>query len=236
MAIPVINEVPKYSTVIPSSKVKVKFRPFLVKEQKVLLMALESQNEEDMLESIVDTIESCYDNVEARNLTTFDIEYLFTKLRSKSVGESTEIGVHCTYCEKVTQIEIVLDNIEIEEVKPAPDIALNDKFILKLKYPSYSKVRENSMHLSDRSVGNLIFHLAISSLDKLLTEEDAINLDEESLEERIKFLDNLNGDQFKEIMEFIENIPQLAHDVKFNCESCGKENQQQLRGTESFFG
>ena len=236
MALPIINETPKYNTVIPSTKAKVKFRPFLVKEQKVLLMALESQNEDDMLESIVDTIESCYDGVTAHNLTTFDIEYLFTKLRSKSVGESTQIGVHCTHCEEVNEVDIVLEDVEIEEVGQAPDIVLNDKFTLKLKYPSYSKVRENSIDLADRSVGNLIFHLAVSSLDKLLTEEEAIDLNEEPLEERIKFLDNLNGNQFNEIMSFIENIPQLSYDIKFNCNSCGKENKQQLRGTESFFG
>tara|TARA_B110000908_G_scaffold172615_1_gene241332 strand:- start:725 stop:1435 length:711 start_codon:yes stop_codon:yes gene_type:complete len=236
MAIPVINEVPKYSTIIPSTKAKVTFRPFLVKEQKILLMALESQNEEDMIEAIVDTLDACYYDINPRNLTTFDIEYLFTKLRAKSVGESTQIGVHCAHCEQLNEIAIVLDNIEMEEVKLPPSIVLNDKFTLKLKYPSYNTVRENSMHLTDHSVGNLIFHLAVSSLDKLLGEEESINLYEEPLEERIKFLDNLNSHQFKQIMSFVETIPQLSHDVDFKCESCGKENKQQLKGTESFFG
>jgi hypothetical protein len=235
MAIPVVNEVPKYSTIIPSTKAKATFRPFLVKEQKVLLMALESQNEEDMLEAIVDTIETCFEGVQPRTLTTFDIEYLFTKLRSKSVGETATVGIECDKCSGTTEVDIKLDSIEVVGIKDPPEITLNEKFTLKLRYPSYSKIRENTIGTKMEGISNLLFHLAVSSLDKLLTEEEAINLDEEPLEERIKFLDNLKADQFKQIMDFIEDMPQLFHNIEFNCESCGEHNKQHLIGTESFF-
>lgn len=236
MAIPVINEVPKYKLTIPSMNKQVFFRPFLVKEQKILLMAMESQDEELIIKAIVDTIQTCLlGEVNANLLSTFDIEYIFTKIRAKSVGETAEVGIYCEDCGHINQVILNLDEIKVSEVIKPPEIKLTDKFILKLRYPSYSKMNRGIAQQKEATFSNLIFQLALASLDKLHTEDELINLDDETDEEKIKFLDNLNPKQFQDIISFVEDIPQLSHDIDFNCEKCNHHNHQLLKGIQSFF-
>lgn len=237
MALPVINETPKYHLTIPSTKKKVFFRPFLVKEQKTLLMALESQDQKTIVRAISDIIDSCVvDKINAKSLATFDIEYMFTQIRSKSVGETSEIRVKCSECSTDNDVVINLSEVKVEVDKEPPTIELTPQFHLKMKFPRYDELLEIMPDEdADQSMSDILFRLAIISLDQLLTDEDIISFSEESFEEKIKFLDNLNSEQFQKIMGFIQSLPKLTEDIQFDCTSCGHHNEYRLEGLDDFF-
>src|SRR5210317_107060 len=129
MALPRINESPKYKVKIPSTGKEVFYRPFYVKEQKVLLMAMEAEDQELILKAMVDTIVACVEGqINPNHLSTFDVEYMFTKIRAKSVGETTNIFLECTECQHKNEVQLNLDNIEMDVPNEIPKIQLNDKY------------------------------------------------------------------------------------------------------------
>lgn len=235
MAIPVINEVPKYTLTIPSTKKKVTYRPFLVKEQKVLLMAMESNDREMIVRSITDTVGACVmEPIDVHSLATFDLEYMFTQIRAKSVGEHSDIILKCVECNSDNEISINLEQIQINVPEEAPTVVLNEKFSLKLRYPKYNDIlpvaRDENIRISE-----LYSAMSLASLDYLLTEDEQIRFDEEPEEERVKFLDNLNTDQFQKILRFVQGLPKLTHNVEFDCKKCSHHNSVVLEGLENFF-
>ena len=117
MALPKLNEVPKYDLVIPSLNETVRFRPFLVKEQKVLMLGYESQNKKEILKAIIETIDACVSgNVDLNRLTTYDVDYMFTKIRAKSVGETADIQISCSNCQEMNDVKVNLDSIEVKDI------------------------------------------------------------------------------------------------------------------------
>ena len=141
MALPKLNDKPKYELTIPSTGKKVKYRPYLVKEEKILMMALESGDKNSALNAVIDTIEACVsDKVDRTQLALFDIEYMFIMIRSKSVGEISEVGIKCTSCHAVNEISIQLDNVQVKKPDGSNEIELSDTIMLKMKYPSFSDV------------------------------------------------------------------------------------------------
>ena len=142
MALPKLNDKPKYELIIPSSKQNVKFRPYLVKEEKVLMMALESQDKAASLNAVVDTISSCVqDEFDSSKLTLFDIEYMFIMIRSKSVGEVSQLGIKCKQCEKTNEVAVRLDDIEVKQDRIVEkDIELEENITLSMKYPNFNDV------------------------------------------------------------------------------------------------
>lgn len=238
MALPVINESPKYPLTIPSTQKKVFFRPFLVKEQKTLLMALESQDQKTIVRAISDIIDSCViDPINSKALATFDVEYMFTQIRCKSVGESSQVNVKCSECSKDNEVSIDLSKIKVDIKKAPPTIKLTSQFNLKMKYPRYDELLELLPEDPEAkpTLSDILFRLAIVCLDQLLTDDEVINFSEESLEEKTKFLDNLNSEQFKEIMSFVQSLPKLSEDIVFDCSSCGHHNEYKLEGLDDFF-
>ena len=234
MALPKLNENVKYEVIVPSTQQAVKFRPFLVKEQKVLLMALESQDQKIILNSIVDTIDACViDPLKTSTLTTFDVEYMFTQIRSKSVGESVEVNLICQECEHQTPTSIRLEDIKIDIPKTKNQIKLNDQYTLNLKYPMYSSTIDHV--IEDGSNTEQMYKLIVSCLDSLETPDERISFSDETPEDVESFIENLNSVQFEGIMEFVQNLPQLKHDVDFVCEACKKENKITLQGMQDFF-
>lgn len=235
MALPKFNDIPQYELVIPSSKKKVSYRPFLVKEQKVLLIALESRDEAQILNSIMNTIQSCItDPIDIRELSTFDVEYIFIQLRTKSAGESSDIGIACSNCEHSNKVTVNLQDIEIDLPEKLPSIKLNDKYTLMLKYPNYQELL-NEVDLNDKSQVNQLYGLLTACLGSLNTDEERISFLDETKEEVESFLNQLTTNQFEQIMQFANNLPKLSHDVSFKCEECGTLNVRTLEGLADFF-
>lgn len=233
MALPQLNDTLKYSLQVPSTKEKVSFRPFLVKEQKILLVALESQDETMILQSIVDTIKSCvYEDINEKDLATFDVEYMFTQIRAKSVGETTDISLTCKQCEETNDVKVLLTDIDIELSKDSL-IKLNDTYSLQMRYPSYKHMVELS-NLSEMTQTDQLLELCIICSSFIVTEDEQINIQEESKEEIIAFFESLNNNQFDKIVQFIMNLPKLKKDVEFQCSKCKEENNITVEGLQSF--
>ena len=236
MPLPTVNEVPKYSLTIPSTKQEVRYRPFLVKEQKVLLIALESQDEKQILSSIVDTIKSCVvDPIDPLSLATFDVEYIFTRIRAKSAGETSNITIKCTECEIPNDYTVELDKIQIDVPKTDKNkIKLNENYTLTLKYPMYSHMVKADLP-ENAGYAETLYYLTLGCLDSLQSEEENFIFADEPKEDVENFLESLTNEQFDMIMEFVNNVPQLTHDINFKCTSCNHDNTHTLRGIQDFF-
>lgn len=235
MALPLLNSAPKYELTIPSTQNKVRFRPFLVKEQKVLMLAYESQDKRQIIQAILDTIKACVDDVDAKNLTTFDIDYLFTQIRAKSVGEKVELQIPCSECSTPNDVQVNLEDIVIENDGKEQIVQLTDDISVKLKHPSYADFLRNQKFFEIESASGMIMEIMLASIDSIMTEEENIQVKDESREELEAFVDSMTGDQFEKISQFVQNMPVLKHTVNFNCISCGHGNERTLQGIDDFF-
>lgn len=230
MALPVLNDTPKYELTIPSTGKKVKFRPYLVKEEKVLMMASESGDIKQIMNAIVDTINACLETPMGRDeLTTFDLEYLFLQIRSKSVGETVTISIKCDECESENENTINLEDIKCQGGTTENIIKINDEVALEMKYPSYSSIE----FIEDET--ELGFQVLMNSIRAVLTQEGRIELSEEPKESVRNFLESMTQEQFNIVTSYVGNVPQVAHDVEFDCESCGHHNEVKITGMQSFF-
>jgi len=236
MTLPKINDVPKYDLVIPSTKQAVKFRPFFVKEQKVLLMAMESQDQKQVVNAITDTIKSCViTETDFIKLTSFDIEYLFIQIRAKSVGERSNLSLKCEKCDDYTPVVVNLEDIVVNVPKTSTTIKLNDQYSLKLKYPTHSAIMQNEMLQEKTSATEAMYQTIITCLDSLQSQESNIKFDEEPREEVTKFLEALTSQQFDQLALFVQDIPKLSHKVSFDCKHCKHHNKITLQGIRDFF-
>ena len=236
MALPKINDVPKYELVIPSTKQSVKFRPFLVKEQKVLLMAMESQDPKQIVNAITDTIKVCLlSDTDFNRLTSFDVEYLFIQIRAKSVGERSNLSLLCQECEKSTEVVVDLEKIVVDVPKTSMSVKLNDQYNLKLRYPTYTSMLQNDIMTQTKSTTEMIYQLIIACLDSLQSQENNIKFDDEPREEVTKFLEGLTSQQFDQLVTFVQNSPKLKHKINFECKHCKHPNTITLEGIQDFF-
>lgn len=237
MALPVLNDFPKYSVVIPSSKKKVQFRPFLVKEQKILLMALESQDQEQIINGLIDIMKGCLYDVDVNSLTMFDLEYLFTQIRSKSVGETSKIGLKCTECDHTNIVDIKLDDIQLKEITTSNKIKLNDQYMVEMRYPTLGRLTKDpeAMFKPMNTRTEAVYEMILQCMYSLKTEDEVILFENETREEIDKFLGGLTSTQFEDIGNFVLTIPTLNYDVDFTCENCSHENKQTLEGLQDFF-
>lgn len=236
MALPKINELPSYELVVPSTNQKVNYRPFLVKEQKILMMALETQDEKAILKAIVDTIQSCVtDPLDTNNLATFDIEYIFTQIRGKSVGEKATVNLKCLKCEENTEVSIPLDKIKIDLGKVNNKIKLNDQYTVVMKYPNYQAILLAPEDKMGDSLTEAILEMVVMCMDKLQTEDDQVAFADETRESIIEFLESLNTAQFEKLVNFVNNLPKLTHNVDYKCDHCNHENKIVLQGIQDFF-
>lgn len=234
MALPKLNDTPKYDMVIPSLGEKVTFRPFLVKEEKVLLLALESESQQQIMNTIVDTIKACiYGDLDVRKLTTFDVELMFLKIRSKSVGETSDIGLTCEHCEAENEITINIDDIHIDMPNISNKIKLNDDITLEMKWPNFSNIMNGDI-LNTESGVNQIFGLILSCISSIMTNEERYSANDHTKEELESFIESMNGDQFAKVREYVEAMPRLTHEVQFTCNSCTQENKINLEGMQNF--
>ena len=236
MALPKLNT-PTYSLVLPSTGEEVKFRPFLVKEQKLLMLAQESENNKEMLDTVVKIVSSCtFNKVDPAHSPLFDIEYVFLKLRAKSVGENVEVTLLCPDDEETyTTKKINLDKIEIEvDESHSNEIQLTEQIKLIMKYPQMSDM--NQINTQDNSQINLVFSVlkhCILEVQDGDTSYQKVDISDKDLEE---FIDSFDTEQFEKIMTFFETMPKLREKVQVTNPKTQVTSEIVLEGLESFLG
>ena len=238
MPLPKIST-PTYELVLPSSGRKIKYRPFLVKEEKILIIALESQGQKQIANSIKSILSNCIltRGTKVEKLSTFDIEYLFLNVRGKSVGEQIEVMVTCPDDEK-TQVpmSINIDSIKVEKSKDhKTDIKLDEQYTLKMRYPSLNEFIKSNFSVEEMKVDDT-FDLIASCIDQIYSEEESWTQEDCTKKEMVDFLEQLNSSQFKEIETFFETMPKLSHKVKVKNPNTGVESEIVLEGLQNFFG
>lgn len=237
MALPV-NSAPTYTLTIPSTGESVKYRPFLVKEEKALLIAQHSEDQSTMLETLKSIIASCIlDKIDVDSLATFDIEYIFAQIRAKSVGEVIELIFRCDTCDdEKAKVKVSIDLTKIE-VKKDPehknDIPLFGSVGIRLKYPDISVV--DKIRNVDENDMDKVFDVIIQCIDFIYDDEQIYAAKEQSKKELLEFLDNLTSEQFMAIQKFFETMPKMRQEIDFTCPVCGKEHHKYLEGINSFF-
>jgi hypothetical protein len=235
MALPILNA-PRFELELPLSKKRVSYRPFLVKEEKVLLMALESQDQKQIMRAMHDIIEACtYDDIKAKDLPVAELELLFLKIRSKSVGENTHVGLSCSECNTKNEIDINLEEIKLDVTNlPTTKIMITDTVGVIMKFPTSDDVMRN-IDINKSDIENT-YSVIIACLDKIFDTENVYDVETQSKKELQEFVESLSQKQFEKIKEFFANLPKLKHDIDFSCEKCKHDNHLVLEGLESFFG
>jgi hypothetical protein len=239
MPLPKINT-PTYELELPSTGKKIKYRPFLVKEEKILIMALESEDMTQITNAIIDILTECIltRGVKIKDLSTFDIEYLFLNIRAKSVGETVEVNVTCPD-DGETQVEmsIDIDSIKVQKSKEHTNIIkLDDNLSMKLKYPSLDQFIENNFEVNDNmSDVSKSLNVITSCIDVVYDSEESWNASDFSKKELDEFLDQLNTKQFKLIENFFTTMPKLSHTIAVKNPNTGVESEIVLEGLASFF-
>ena len=238
MALPKINETLNFSMKIPSTGKTVKYRPYLVKEEKVLLQAFESGDTKTCLEAMVDTLNACIDpktKVSVDELATFDVEYMFTQVRSKSVGETSNIVVKCKECEGDNQYQVNLDDLKVEVKDVDSVIDITDTISVKMKYPTYASILEGDVDKLSESDTDTALDMISSSIETVMTEDEVIDCAGQTKEEMVEFVSSMTATQLQGISKFLENMPALKHEIHFDCEHCQTRNEVELKGLSDFF-
>lgn len=237
MALPVI-QTPTYELVVPSTKQKIKFRPFLVKEEKALLLAQQSENEQTMLDTLKSIIDSCtFGKLDVDKLAMFDIEYIFITLRARSVGEISELIFSCLQCKDSKakmKVEIDLLSLQVkfqEGHKMAIDLV--GGVGIKMKYPGLEML--NRFKNVDENNVDGVFDLIIDCIESVYDDDNFYPASEQTKEELEGFINGLTQEQFQKIQNFFQTMPKLEKIIEFDCPVCGYHHAETLQGLDSFF-
>ena len=241
MPLPTI-ETPTYELKLPSSNKKIKYRPFLVKEEKILIIALESKNQSEITNAVTDVLKKCIltKGVDVDSLPTFDIEYVFLNIRGKSIGEDIKMTVTCPD-DKKTQVPVTIyvDEVKVQKRKDhKTDIVLSDKMTLRMKYPSLNQFVQTNFDVEDdaKTVVDKTFKVVSECMDTVFTNEDAWDAKDYSAQERLDFIQQLNSKQYKEVERFFETMPKLSHVIEVENPNTKKKGTVVLEGLADFFG
>jgi len=238
MPLPVIST-PTYELYLPVTGKKIKYRPFLVKEEKILIIAMESEDEKQIGRAVKDVLSNCIltRGVKVDKLPTFEIEYLFLHVRGKSVGESVDLLITCPDDEQTqVPIGIDLDDIQIEvDNEHNRDIVLDDNYTMRMKYPSLDQFIKSNFNQTDVSVDET-FDLISGCIEQVFSVDEAWSASDCTKKELFAFLEQLNSKQFQAVEKFFETMPKLSHSVKVKNPNTGVENDVVLEGLASFFG
>ena len=239
MALPVLNEHPKYEVVIPSSNTKTTFRPYLVKEEKVLLMASETGDENLIAKATIDLIKSCVDEkLDEKNITIFDMEYLFCQIRAKSVGETANVILYCndTSCLHENMVSISLDKVQVKDRGLSSNIIdLTPEVKIEMRYPSYYGIANNEFLSESESDIEKLYHTILSCIKAIQTDDERILADNETYEELVNFVNNMTSEQYEKLRAFVLTSPMVSLDHNWTCEKCGKNQTSELKGLQDFF-
>ena len=230
---------PVYELELPSTGETIQYRPFLVKEEKVLVIALESEDTKQITTAIKNVIKNCIQSkgIKVETLPTFDIEYLFLNIRGKSVGEEIEVNVTCPD-DGVTQVPITinLDDIQVQKNEEHTNrIKLDDTIMMEMRYPSLEQFIKNNFNFEDGNAMEQSFDLIATCIDKIFTEDEVWAVEDCTKKEIVEFLEQMNSSQFKEIEKFFETMPKLSHSITVKNPKTKKENAIVIEGLAGFF-
>ena len=230
---------PTYELVLPSSGRKIRYRPFLVKEEKLLIIAMESEDTKQITEAVKNVLKNCIltRGIKVEKLATFDIEYLFLNIRGKSVGEDVEVMITCPD-DGETQVPYLINLDDIKIVTSDDhnkDIKVDDTLSIRMKYPSMDEFIKNNFDVSDMNIDDT-FKLIASCIEQVYSEEESWSASDCTNKELVDFIDQLGSKQFKEIEKFFETMPKLSHTLKVVNPKTKVENEILLEGLQSFFG
>ena len=234
---------PTYELELPSTGKTIKYRPFLVKEEKVLILALESQDVKQITLAIKSVLKDCIltKGIKVEELPSFDIEYIFLNVRGKSVGESIDLIVTCSD-DGVTEVpvKVYVDEIKVQkDPEHSTEIKLDDSIVIKMKYPSLEQFIKNNFDFTTQESVSTIeksFDIISSCIESIFTEEEAWAAADVTKKELIEFIESMNADQFKKIEKFFETMPKLSHTFTVVNPNTKADNEVTLEGLTSFFG
>ena len=243
MPLPIVAT-PTYELTLPSNKKTIKYRPFLVKEEKILILAMESGNSKDITNAVKNTLKDCIltRGIKIDSLPSFDIEYLFLNIRAKSVGESVELIITCPD-DNETRVDVTVNIDEIEVVIPeshTSEVKVDDNITVKMKYPSLQEFIDNNFDFSGQSGSKETieksFDIVASCVDMVYTKDASWSTADVTKKELIEWLQTFDSNQFKGIEEFFDTMPKLSHTLTVKNPNTGVENEIVLEGLSSFFG
>lgn len=236
MSLPTIS-VPTYELIVPSTNKAMKYRPFLVKEQKVLMIANESEDPGVMANTLKDIIKACAKTeIDVNSLAVFDVEYIFSQIRARSVGETSDLRFQCLTCkdtESIINVRIDLTKLKVEfDPNHKNPIQLEDGLMVKMRYPS----AETLSKLKDSNYGvDEVFDAILECLDAVYTADNVFTASEQSLAERQTFVNDMTIEVFNTLTDFFRTMPSLTQTVEFKCPNCGAQHKQVLKGLADFF-
>lgn len=235
MALPKLNTAPIFEEKVPSTGERISYRPYLVKEEKVLMMAFESQDQKQVTRAIGNTLNSCIQSdVDVFRLTTFDVEYLFTKVRSKAVGERSTVIMNCSECKTGNEVDVMIDELQLDvktDENGREKVEITDDIAVELAYPAFGDI------LDVETKGDTIedgIGMVASSIQAILTEEERFDRADLKPEEIMDFIMELPTDKFNLLGNFLRTIPKLRKDIAFDCTKCTHHNEYTLEGMKDF--
>jgi hypothetical protein len=236
MPLPKIST-PTYELELPSTEQTIKYRPFLVREEKLLVLALETEDTKQITNAIKTVIKICIEtkNIKVELLPTFDIEFLFLNIRGKSVGEEIEVNIICPDDGETTvPVKINVDDIKVQKnSEHTKRIKLDDSIMMEMKYPSLDTLQQLGS-IGDGDYDKL-FDVISGCIDSIYTNEEVFHTKDQTKQDVLDFLNNLTSDQFAKIQKFFETMPRLRKEISYNCPVCSKKHDKVLEGIGSFF-
>lgn len=237
MALPKMS-VPHYTVELPSTGEKLNMRPYLVKEEKVLMIALESNDPIQISEAVRSIIQTCYDLKSMDNLTVFDVEMLFLQLRAKSVGEEMKIQIKCKddECGTMNPLSINIDDIEVLKPKDSDGTILfggSNGVGIKMKYPTAEVIGKLNPENIESVQG--IMDLIVDCIESIFDDENVYNAKNEKRSDLVEFIESLSSEQFKSVQAFFQDTPSVSYNTEFVCKKCSLDNEVELKGLNSFF-
>ena len=230
---------PTYQLELPSTEETIQYRPFLVREEKLLVIALESEDTKQITTAIKTVIKNCIitKNIKVETLPTFDIEFLFLNIRGKSVGEELEVNIICPDDgETQVPVKINLDSIKVQKNEEhTKRIKIDGNIMMEMKYPSLDQFIKTNFDFNEKNAMEQSFELIGSCIDKIFTEDEAWSTSDVTKKELVDFLESMNSSQFKDIEKFFETMPKLSHKIKVTNPKTEVENEVVLEGLASFF-
>lgn len=231
MSLPVL-QTPTYELLLPSTNQKVKYRPFLVKEHKVLL-TLDKVDDKEVSRVIKELVDVCtFNQLKIDKLPHFDIEYIFMQLRAKSIGESVAVSITCASCENKYDYSFNIEDLKVEKKDNVSNkIMLSDNVGIEMSYPKFSDV----VTLYNSKDDDAVFELVKSCIVSIFDSENYFDVTLYSKEEVDAFINSLTKAQFKKIEEFLTNTPKVVQEIESDCPSCNHKNTSRIEGLQNFF-